>query len=103
MVLNVHETSHLIPSASFTINDNIKCAVPPWRSLKRGKKTYPEVEILTCKSGSRVGAEREARGGEMLLMLAGGWRASALRSEEAGRFREVAGMSIVAAGGPRSR
>ena len=58
-----------------------------------------------------MGAEREARGvaecrtrgGEMLPMLAGGWRASALRGEEAGRFREVAGVSIVAAGGPRSR
>ena len=43
------------------------------------------------------------QGGEMLPTLAGGWRASALRGEEAGRFREVAGVSIVAAGGPRSR
>ena len=43
------------------------------------------------------GAEREARGGEMLPTLAVGWRASALRGEEAGRFREVAGVSIVAA------
>ena len=47
--------------------------------------------------------ERRTRGGEMLLMLAGVWRASVLRGEEAGRFREVAGVSIVAAGGPRSR
>ena len=39
----------------------------------------------------------------MLPTLAGGWRASALRGEEAGRFREVAGVSIIAAGGPRSR
>ena len=39
----------------------------------------------------------------MLPMLAGGWRASVLRGEEAGRFREVVGMSIVAAGGPHSR
>ena len=58
-----------------------------------------------------MGAEREARGvaegrtrgGEMLLTVAVGWRASALRGEEAGRFREVASVSIVAAGGPRSR
>ena len=41
---------------------------------------------------------RGGRGGEMLPTLAGGWRASALRGEEAGRFREVAGVSIVAAG-----
>ena len=47
--------------------------------------------------------ERGTRGGEMLPMLAVGWRASALRGEEAGRFREVAAVSIVAAGGPRSR
>ena len=33
----------------------------------------------------------------------GCWRASVLRGEEAGRFREVAAMSIVAAGGPHSR
>ena len=30
----------------------------------------------------------------MLLTLAVGWRASALRGKEAGRFREVAGVSI---------
>ena len=61
--------------------------------------------------GGGVGAEREVRGvaerrtqgGEMLPTLAGGWRASALRGKEAGRFREVAGVSIVAAGGPGSR
>ena len=47
-------------------------------------------------------AKRRTRGGDMLPTLAGGWRASALRGEEAGRFREVAGVSIVAAGGPRS-
>ena len=51
--------------------------------------------------GGGVGAECEARGGEMLPTLAVGWRASALRGEEAGRFREVAGVSIVATGGPR--
>ena len=39
----------------------------------------------------------------MLPTLVVGWRASVLRREEAGRFREVAGVSIVAAGGPRSR
>ena len=47
-------------------------------------------------------AERRTRGGEMLPTLAGGWRASALRGEEAGRFPKVAGLSIVAAGGPCS-
>ena len=36
----------------------------------------------------------------MLPMLVVGWRASALRREEAGRLPEVAGLSIVAAGGP---
>ena len=57
-----------------------------------------------------MGAEREVqgiavhrtRGGEMLSTLAVGWRASTLRGGEAGRLREVAGVSIVAAGGPRS-
>ena len=43
------------------------------------------------------------RGGEMLPMLVVGWRGSLLRDEEAGCFCEVAGVSIVAAGGPRSR
>ena len=46
-------------------------------------------------------AERRTRGGEMVPTLAVGWRASASRGEEAGPFREVAGVSIVAAGGPR--
>ena len=49
-----------------------------------------------------MGAERRMRGGKMLPTLAVGWRASALRGEEAGHFREVAGMSIVAVGAPRS-
>ena len=39
------------------------------------------------------------RGGEMLSTLAVGWRASKLSGEKAGRFHEVAGMSIVAGGG----
>ena len=39
----------------------------------------------------------------MLPTLAAAGRASALRSEEAGRFREVAGVSIVDAGDPCSR
>ena len=42
-------------------------------------------------------------GGGGLPTLAVGWLASALRGEEAGRFHKVAGVSIVAAGGPRSR
>ena len=49
-----------------------------------------------------MGAECEARGGEMLSMLAVGWQAS-VWDEEAGRFHEVAGVSIVAAGGSRLR
>ena len=39
----------------------------------------------------------------MLLTLAVGWRALVLRGEEAGHFLEVAGMSIIAVGGPHSR
>ena len=39
----------------------------------------------------------------MLPTLVVGWRASELRGEEAGCFRKVAGMSIIAVGGPRSR
>ena len=42
-----------------------------------------------------MGAERRTQGGETLPTLAVGWRA--------GRFRKVAGVSIVATGGPRSR
>ena len=49
-----------------------------------------------------LGAERRMRGGEMLPMLVVGLRGSALRGEEAGRFREVAGMStLLRAPGPR--
>ena len=58
-----------------------------------------------------MGGEREARGiverrtqgGEMLPTLVVGWRASALRGEEAGRFHEVADVSIIAAGSLHSR
>ena len=39
----------------------------------------------------------------MFPTLPVGKRASALRGEEAGRFREVAGVSIVDAGGSRSQ
>ena len=46
-------------------------------------------------------ADRRTRGGEMLPTLAVGWRASALRGGKAGRFRRVAGMSIIAAGAVR--
>ena len=38
----------------------------------------------------------------MFQTLVTGWQALAVRGEEAGRFREVAGVSIVLAGGPRS-
>ena len=39
----------------------------------------------------------------MLLTLQVGSKALTLRGEEAGRFREVAGVSIVDAGGLRSQ
>ena len=42
---------------------------------------------------------RQTQGREMLLTLLVGWRALALRGEEAGRFCKVTGMSIVDAGG----
>ena len=42
--------------------------------------------------GGGVGAERRTRGGEKLPMLAVGWRASADRGGEAGRYREVTGV-----------
>ena len=35
-------------------------------------------------------------------MLAVGWQASAVKDEDAGCFRKVAGVSIVVAGSPRS-
>ena len=38
----------------------------------------------------------------MLPMLAIGWQASVVRGEEVGHFCEVAGMSIIAAGGLHS-
>ena len=39
----------------------------------------------------------------MLPTLVVGWRASLLRGKQAGHFRKAASVSIVAAGGPRSR
>ena len=41
------------------------------------------------------------QGEEMLPTLVVGCQASAVRGKKAGRFREVLGMSIVVAGGPR--
>ena len=38
----------------------------------------------------------------MLPTLAVGWQASAVKDEDAGCFRKVAGVSIVVAGSPRS-
>ena len=66
----------------------------------------PDCVEVSTRGGGRVEGEREVRGvvehitqgREMLLMLVGDWRASVLRGEEAGRFHEVAGVSIVAAG-----
>ena len=37
----------------------------------------------------------------MVLILAVGWQASAVRGEEVGRFCKVAGVSIIAVGGPQ--
>ena len=50
-----------------------------------------------------MGVEHRMRGREMLPTLVVGWQASALRDKEAGQFHEVAGVSIVAAGGLRSQ
>ena len=50
----------------------------------------------------RVGTEHKARGGELFPTLAVSCQASVVRGEEVGRFREVAGVSIVAAECPRS-
>ena len=59
-----------------------------------------------CKSfneeGEWVPTTKRKAERSMLPMRAVGW-ASALRGEEAGRFREVAGVSIIVAVGPRSR
>ena len=41
------------------------------------------------------------RGGEMIPTLVVDWRPSAVRGEEVRHFHEVAGMSIVIAGGPQ--
>ena len=38
-------------------------------------------------------AKRRMQGGEMLLTLAVDWQSSAVRDEEADRFRKVAGVS----------
>ena len=48
-------------------------------------------------------SRHRVQGGEILLMPVLGRRASALRGEKAGRFHEVAGVSIVDVGGPCSR
>ena len=45
-------------------------------------------------------AEVRTQGGEMLLILAVGWQASAVRCEKVGHFCKVAGMSIVSVDGP---
>ena len=46
-------------------------------------------------------AKRRTRGRDMLPKLVIGWRASAVRGEEAGHFCEVAGVPIIAASGPQ--
>ena len=57
---------------------------------------------LPVKNDLIVDGGGQAWGGEMLPTLAVGWWALALRGEEAGRFREVAGMSIVDVGAGQS-
>ena len=61
--------------------------------------------MCTCWRGGGGGeceargiAKRRMRGGEMLLKLVVGWRASAVRGEEAGCFHEVVGVCIIVAG-----
>ena len=46
--------------------------------------------------------EHRTQGREMLATLVVSWQASEVRGEKAGRFRKVAGMSIIAAGCLRS-
>ena len=46
-------------------------------------------------------AEHRTRGGEMFPMLVVEWQASVVRGKEAGRFCEVAGVSIITAGSPQ--
>ena len=52
--------------------------------------------------GEGEGVKRRTGGREIAPTLVVGWRASALKGEKGGRFREVAGMSIVDTDGPRS-
>ena len=54
---------------------------------------------MICHAYSLTSVEREK---ELLPTLELSWRASAVSGEEAGRFHEVAGVSTVVAGGPRS-
>ena len=57
--------------------------------------------VSTRGEGGGGGSKCEAE--SLAAPNASGRRVSALRGEEAGRFHEVAGVSIVAVGGPRSR
>ena len=63
----------------------------------------PDCVGVSTRGRGEVGAERRMRGGELVPTLAVGWRASASRGEKAGCFCEVAGVSIVATGGPHSQ
>ena len=54
------------------------------------------------KGAGCVGTEHEAQDGELFLTLAVSCRASMVRGEEAGRFCEVACVSIIAAACLRS-
>ena len=64
--------------------------------------SLPGMKSLSVGGWGPSVERRRAQNGEMLKTLAVGWRALELRSEEAGHFREVAGVSIVDADGPCS-
>ena len=51
-------------------------------------------EVIVGGGWGPSAGRRQVRGGEMLTTLVVGWRALALRSEEAGRFHEVAGGGV---------
>ena len=69
-------------------------------AVKKRSTVRSEMSFFKFFIGGGGGRARSVavRRTEALPTLAGGVRVSALRGEEAGRFREVAG---VAAGGPR--
>ena len=57
------------------------------------------VKILGGGGRARNAWRSHAGGGETLSTVAVGWRASVVRGEDSGRFCEVTGVSMAAAGG----